>query len=63
MTSEFFSVMIDGKPARLEKKRILEIQPYTGGTKIIIEASHTSEEPLIYFTPEDYETVMRSYLG
>lgn len=63
MTSEFFSIMIDGEPARFEKKRILEIQPYTGGTRITIEASHTSEEPLIYFTSEDYESVMRSYLG
>ncbi|RXF72236.1 hypothetical protein [Arcticibacter tournemirensis] len=63
MTSEFFSVMIDDKPVRFEKKRILEIQPYTGGTRIIMEASHTSEEPLIYFTPDEYEAVMRSYLG
>ena len=63
MRSDFFSVLIDGKPTRFEKNRIIEIEPYTGGTKITMEASHAEEEPIIYFTPEDYEMVMKSYLG
>ena len=55
--------MIDGRPARFEKNRIIEILPYPGGTKIIMEASHLEEEPLVYITPEDYDLVMKAYLG
>lgn len=61
--SEFFMVMIDGKPTRLEKKRIIAVEPYEFGTKIIMEASHTEEEPIIYFTSEAHELVMKSYLS
>ncbi|PWG82087.1 hypothetical protein [Pararcticibacter amylolyticus] len=63
MASDFFLVLIDGEPTRFEKARIIEIEPYPGGTKIIIEASHTEEEPLVYFTSEQYDNVMKSYLG
>lgn len=63
MTNEFFNVMIDDRVTAFEKARIVAIEPYEYGTKIILEASHTEEEPIIYFTPEDYEKVMASYLG
>ncbi|WP_374164156.1 hypothetical protein [Arcticibacter sp. MXS-1] len=63
MASDFFMILIDGKPTRFEKRRVIEIAPYPGGTKLTIEASHTEEEPLIYFTPEEYDMVMKSYLG
>ena len=55
--------MIDGRLTNFEKKRIISIEPYENGTKIIMEASHLSEEPIIYFTPEDYENVMQAYLS
>lgn len=61
--SEFFFVIIDDKPARLEKKRIITIEPYPGGTRITMEASHLDEEPIIYFVKEEYDAVMKSYLG
>ncbi|MBC8052523.1 MAG: hypothetical protein H7Y13_05625 [Sphingobacteriaceae bacterium] len=61
--SEFFIVLIDGIPTRFEKRRIIAVEPYEFGTKIIIEASHTEEEPIIYFTSEAHELVMKSYLS
>lgn len=63
MSAEFFGLMIDGRLTNFEKKRIISIEPYENGTKIIMEASHLSEEPIIYFTPEDYENVMQAYLS
>ncbi|HXI00159.1 MAG TPA: hypothetical protein VNI52_07800 [Sphingobacteriaceae bacterium] len=63
MPDGFFNVMIDDQVTTFEKVRIVAIEPYEFGTKIIIEASHTEEEPIIYFTPEEYEKVMASYLG
>jgi hypothetical protein len=63
MLNDFFNVMIDDQVTSFEKARIVAIEPYEYGTKIILEASHTEEEPIIYFTPEDYEKVMASYLG
>lgn len=60
---EFFYVLIDNKPTRLEKGRIMSIEPSITGAKIIMEASHSSEEPIIYYTTEEYESVMKSYLG
>lgn len=61
--SDFFTVLIDGKPTQFEKKRIIAVEPYEFGTKIIMEASHTEEEPIIYFTSEAHELVVRSYLS
>jgi hypothetical protein len=61
--SDFFTVLIDNKPTRFEKRRILSVEPYEFGTKIIMEASHTEEEPIIYFTSEAHELVMKSYLS
>jgi hypothetical protein len=61
--SDFFTVMIDDKPTRFEKRRILSVEPYEFGTKITMEASHAEEEPIIYFTTEAHELVMRSYLS
>lgn len=63
MSGGFFNVMIDDRVTSFEKARIVAIEPYEYGTKIILEASHTEEEPIIYFTPENYEKVMASYLG
>lgn len=61
--SNFFTVTIDEKPVTFEKSRIIAVEPYEFGTKIIMEASHTEEEPIIYFTSEPHESVMRSYLS
>lgn len=61
--SNFFTVTIDEKPVTFEKNRIIAVEPYEFGTKIIMEASHTEEEPIIYFTSEPHESVMRSYLS
>ena len=61
--SDFFTVLIDDKPTTFEKRRIIAVEPYEFGTKIIIEASHTEEEPIIYFTSEPHESVMKSYLS
>jgi hypothetical protein len=63
MPQGFFNVMVDGEVTIFEKARILSIEPYEFGTKIILEASHTAEEPLVYFTPENYDKVMSSYLA
>ncbi len=60
--SEFFYITIDDKPTRFEKKRIISIEPCKEGTSILMEASHSAEEPIIYFTPEEYDAVMQSYL-
>jgi hypothetical protein len=61
--SAFFTVLIDDLPTNFEKQRIISIEPYDFGTKIIMHASHTEEEPIIYFTSEAHEQVMRSYLS
>jgi hypothetical protein len=61
--SEFFTVLIDNKPTRFEKRRILAVEQYEFGTKIIMEASHTEEEPIIYFTTEPHDLVLKSYLS
>lgn len=61
--SDFFTILINGKPTRFEKRRILAVEPYEFGTKIIMEASHEEEEPIIYFTPEAHEMVMKSYFS
>lgn len=59
----FFNVLIDNEVMTFEKNRVITIEPYEGGTKILLEASHLEEEPITYFTPEDYDKVMSSYLG
>ena len=61
--SEFFTVLIDDKPTRFEKRRIMVVEPYEFGTKITMEASHEDEEPIVYFTSESHEMVMKSYLS
>ncbi|MBC7913063.1 MAG: hypothetical protein H7Y07_02975 [Pyrinomonadaceae bacterium] len=61
--TDFFTVLIDDIPTRFEKKRIIAVEAYEFGTKIIMEASHTEEEPIIYFTSEKHEVVMQSYLS
>lgn len=61
MSGNFFTVLIDGEIVRLEKSRVMAIEAGFNGTKIILEASHTEEEPLIYFSPEPYEEVLKSY--
>ncbi len=63
MSNSFFTILIDNHPTRFEKKRVIAIEPYDFGTKIIIEASHEDEEPIIYFTNEVYDEVYRSYLS
>lgn len=64
MSKNFFIVLIDDVPTRFEKNRIIEIEPsQNGGSKIIMEASHEAEEPIIYFTSEAYEDVMKSFLS
>ncbi len=59
--SNFFTVLIDDKPTRFEKNRIIALEPYEFGTRIIMEASHLEEEPIIYFTKESHELVLKSY--
>ncbi len=59
--SNFFTVLIDNKPETFEKRRIIALEPYEFGTKIIMEASHLEEEPIVYFTNEPHESVMKSY--
>ncbi|HEY0896084.1 MAG TPA: hypothetical protein VGE15_05990 [Sphingobacteriaceae bacterium] len=59
----YFNVLIDNEVMTFEKKRVITIEPYEGGTKIFLEASHIDEEPITYFTPEEYDKVMSSYLG
>jgi hypothetical protein len=56
-------MLIDDELVNFEKSRIISIEPYEFGTKIILEASHTSEEPLTYFSTEEYAQVMKSYLS
>lgn len=64
MSKNFFMVLIDDVPTRFEKNRIIEIEPYgNGGSKITMDASHEAEEPIIYFTSEAYEEVMKSFLS
>ncbi|HEY1024257.1 MAG TPA: hypothetical protein VGE26_03775 [Sphingobacteriaceae bacterium] len=61
--SSFFLVMIDGQVTTFEKSRVISIEPYDKGTKITIEASHAAEEPITYYTPEEYDKVMSAYLS
>ena len=63
MSSTFFTILIDNKPTRFEKQRVISIEPYEFGTKVIIEASHSEEEPIVYFTKEAYDEVYKSYLS
>lgn len=57
-------VLIDDVPTRFEKNRIIEIEPSeNGGSKITMDASHEAEEPIVYFTTEPYEDVMKSFLS
>jgi hypothetical protein len=63
MSDNFFSLLIDDEVVLFEKGRVISIEPYEYGTKIILEASHTSEEPITYFTTEEYAQVMKSYLS
>ena len=63
MADNFFTLLIDDEIVSFEKGRIITIEPYEFGTKITLEASHTSEEPIIYFTKEEYAQVMKSYLS
>ena len=63
MSGSFFQVLIDDEITTLEKSRVLAIEPYARGTKITLEASHLEEEPITYFTPEEYNKVMSSYLS
>ena len=53
--------MIDNELVTFEKGRVITIEPAFNGTRIILEASHTEEEPIIYLTPESYEAVMQAY--
>ena len=62
MSRQFFTVLIDNQPTVFDRSRIIAIEPYDFGTRITMEASHTEEEPIVYFTSETYENVMRSYL-
>jgi hypothetical protein len=63
MSGAFFQVLIDDEVTMIEKNRVITIEPYERGTRITMEASHTAEEPITYFTPEEYEKVMSSYLS
>lgn len=62
MAASFFTVFIEERPVRFEKNRVISIESYEFGTKIMMEASHEEEEPIVYFTSEPYDQVMRSYL-
>ncbi|NEU08212.1 hypothetical protein GZH53_07805 [Flavihumibacter sp. R14] len=63
MSADTFTLLIDDEVVNFDKGRVITIEPYEFGTKIILEASHTSEEPIIYFTREEYAKVMKSYLS
>lgn len=63
MSENSFTLLIDDEVVSFDKSRIITIEPYEFGTKITMEASHTSEEPIIYFTRTDYAQVMKSYLS
>jgi len=63
MSANTFTLLIDDELVRFEKNRVISVEPYEFGTKITLEASHTSEEPIIYFTSEKYPQVMKSYLS
>ncbi|WP_423149488.1 hypothetical protein [Rubrolithibacter danxiaensis] len=63
MASNFFSVLIDDELITLERNRVISIEPYENGTKILLEASHLEEEPFTYFCAESYDKVMQSYLS
>ncbi len=63
MSENSFTLLIDDEIVSFEKSRIISIEPYEFGTKITLQASHTSEEPFTYFTREEYAQVMKSYLS
>lgn len=63
MSENTFTLLIDDDIVNFDKSRIISIEPYEFGTKITMEASHTSEEPIIYFTRTEYASVMKSYLS
>ena len=63
MTGNYFTLLIDDELVKFEKNRVITIEPYEYGTKITLEASHTSEEPITYVTTEEYAQVMKSYLS
>lgn len=63
MPNNFFYIILDNELTRFEKNRIISIEPYEFGTKIILEASHAAEEPLIFFSSEAYDKVMSAYLS
>jgi hypothetical protein len=63
MHADTFTLLIDDELVAFEKRRIISIEPYEFGTRIIMEASHTAEEPITYFTSEKYAQVMKSYLS
>jgi hypothetical protein len=63
MSANTFTLLIDDEVVTFEKRRIITIEPYEYGTKITMEASHTSEEPITYVTTEEYAQVMKSYLS
>ena len=62
MSVSYFTVLIDSRPTQFEKSRVISIEPCGVGTEILIEASHVDEEPIVYFTSESYENVIKSYL-
>jgi hypothetical protein len=63
MSDNSFTLLIDDEVVSFDKSRIITIEPYEFGTKITMEASHTAEEPIIYFTRTEYAQVMKSYLS
>jgi hypothetical protein len=63
MAGNFFNVMLDDELTTFEKRRVISIEPYENGTKIILEASHLEEEPFIFFSKESYQNVMNAYLS
>ena len=63
MSDNTFTLLIDDEVVNFDKSRIISIEPYEFGTKITLEASHTSEEPITYFTRTEYASVMKSYLS
>lgn len=63
MSGNYFTLLIDDELVKFEKNRVISIEPYMYGTRILLEASHTSEEPITYVTTEEYAQVMKSYLS
>jgi len=63
MPRKFFSIMLNDELTTFEKKRVISIEPWGEGTRITLEASHLSEEPLVYDSPEPYDSIMQAYLS